>query len=100
MRGIGDSDDVDFDSARTIMANLHIQKVGVPFELIAIYMRQQTTRSFGIPSVYWEAGRVFMSRVNTSGLYEQWGSERKSVLAKEVGGASTGHATQIMPSTA
>jgi hypothetical protein len=81
------------------MANLHIQKVGVPFDSIVLNMSVQQMRTWGASFKTSEAFRVFKSHVNAFGLYEQWGSERKSVLVANVEGASSGQANQIMPST-
>lgn len=83
---------MDYDTASMIMSNLHLQKAGHPFDLVKIHLRS-TRVDYYLPL----PDRIFESRVNVSGVYEQWGSERKSVLG--AGGANSGDATQITPSS-
>lgn len=76
------STDPDYDDAEAIMRNIHASKVGQPFKSIAIILT-----SARIPVAWAKASvpdwdptkryvlgipRVFCSRVNANGLYEQW----------------------------
>jgi hypothetical protein len=63
--------DPDFDAARAIMQMLHSRKRGVPFEIVTIHTRH--ARNHPIYEDYVQ--RKFMSRLNPSGIYQQWGSE-------------------------
>jgi hypothetical protein len=65
------SGDLDFDAARAIMQLLHSQKTGIPFEVVTIHARP----GWGHPIYKKDIERFFTSRVNASGVYEQWGSE-------------------------
>ena len=66
------SDDPDFEAARAIMQTIHCQKIGVPFDIVAVH----TIHGYDHPIYKDRAERNFMSHVNACGTYEQWGSER------------------------
>jgi hypothetical protein len=80
----------DFDAAHIIMQDLHSRKKGLPFELIAI-RAEICTRPQGwrhhdthIHEECCAATRIFYSRVNESGVYEQWGSPNYSSRRPEL----------------
>ena len=66
---ITDADDEEFRKAKSLMSDLRTQKLGLGFQSIKIHQ----TDSAGFNS--WSAGRIFESRMNESGEYEQTASE-------------------------
>jgi hypothetical protein len=53
------------------MQLLHSQKTGIPFDVVTIHARH----GWPHPIYKGKLERMFMSRVNASGVYEQWASE-------------------------
>jgi hypothetical protein len=83
------SDDADYDGARTIMAKLHAQKVGVQYDWIELHLQHNIGYSFtGEPKTDF---RSFTSKISVSGVYTQWGSQRKIAPKVAVGSASRGN---------
>jgi len=68
-RSLGDEGDTDYDMAKVIMTNLNAQKSGVPFNSTTIQIHEITfTRGVYCPDY---THRIFESRINASGVYEQ-----------------------------
>jgi len=59
----------DSEMARWIMSNLHFCKLGVPFDLITIYMDYEL-RDW-VPK--------YLSRLDIHGNYEQWGQGMREI---------------------
>jgi len=73
------SADKNYDSAASIMQNLHGRKVGVSFEKITIILFDciaPRSAQEGIFPNNKALGREFSSRIIEIGVYEQWGSDR------------------------
>jgi hypothetical protein len=66
MRGFGDSDDINYDLPRMAMATMHVQNAGVTFKPIKIHFYDGAGYAF---VAYLD--RIFDSRVNEAGVYEQ-----------------------------
>ena len=65
---LGNSTDADYDAASAIMADLHARKAGCAFELLQIWLYT--------PTADLKEERLFASRINEMGIYEQWGCEK------------------------
>jgi hypothetical protein len=85
--------DTDFDAAHIIMQDLHSRKKGLSFELIVISAENSPLpQGWGPHSpIYCDTHeecrtgtRKFYSRVNESGVYEQWGSPNYSSRLPEL----------------
>jgi hypothetical protein len=82
--------DAEFDAAHIIMQDLHSRKKGLPFELITIRAENCPRPQGWRPhNTHLHEGccagtRIFYSRVNESGVYEQWGSPNYSSRLPEL----------------
>jgi hypothetical protein len=67
IRDVGLTKDLIFDSAKAVMENLHVEKVGCPFDQVTIFVE-------GFDGfVELSLPKIFSSKVNDSGHYEHSG---------------------------
>jgi len=67
------SEDPDYDAARNIMVNRHSRKEGVVFDLLQINLLVLGNDETEVEE------RLFASRINEMGVYEQWGSNKHPI---------------------
>ncbi|KAF8851608.1 hypothetical protein BDZ45DRAFT_750473 [Acephala macrosclerotiorum] len=104
-REVVESTDSDYDDARAMMLDLYSKKRGVPFEEITITLDRSRKPINWRPPPGAEEGdyeynftprRTFRSRIDESGSYQQWGSDRVGEIPSDDasanlnGGAITG----------
>ncbi|PVH77547.1 hypothetical protein DL98DRAFT_591147 [Cadophora sp. DSE1049] len=86
------STDPDYDAAEKLMSYIHAMRLGTQFKSLTLRVWPAPTP----PSWYdvwryhqpcyvpWDTERTFMSKINPTGTYEQWGSWRVRDLAEVV----------------